>query len=121
MKFHRSALTERRRGLPFVRGFAVNTCYCRRLTRPKPALRGDAFQQAKADHDFEAQELELKINTDLTSQIHVLTEELHRRAPRWIRVGTPRPLLACLGWGRSDALAYGCDMLDGWSNTAAMP
>jgi hypothetical protein len=65
--------------LTVVHGSAVNTCYCRRPTRPKPALRGDAFQQAKADHDLEAQELELKINTDLTRQIHVLTEELHRR------------------------------------------
>jgi len=37
------------------------------------------FQQAKADHDFVAQELELKSNTDLTRQIQVLTEELHRR------------------------------------------
>jgi uncharacterized membrane protein len=41
--------------------------------------RQAAFQQAKADHDFEAQELELKTNTDLTRQIHVLTKELHRR------------------------------------------
>ena len=37
------------------------------------------FQQAKADHDFEAQELELKTNTELTREIHVLTQELHRR------------------------------------------
>ena len=37
------------------------------------------FQQAKADHDFVAQELELKTNTDLTREIHVLTTELHRR------------------------------------------
>jgi uncharacterized membrane protein len=41
--------------------------------------RQAAFQQAKADHDFKAQELELKTNTELTRQIHVLTEELHRR------------------------------------------
>ena len=41
--------------------------------------RQSAFQQAKADHDFEASELELKTNTELTRQIHVLTEELHRR------------------------------------------
>ena len=41
--------------------------------------RQSAFQQARADHDFETQELELKTNTDLTRQIHVLTEELHRR------------------------------------------
>ena len=37
------------------------------------------FQQAKADHDFVEQELELKTNTDLTREIHVLTTELHRR------------------------------------------
>ena len=41
--------------------------------------RQAAFQQAKADHDFEAQELELETNTDLTRQIQILTEELHRR------------------------------------------
>jgi len=41
--------------------------------------RQAAFQQAKADHDFETQELELKTNTELTRQIHLLTEELHRR------------------------------------------
>jgi uncharacterized membrane protein len=41
--------------------------------------RQAAFQQAKADHDFVAQELELKTNTELTRQIHILTEELHRR------------------------------------------
>ena len=32
--------------------------------------RQSEFQQAKADHDFEAQELELKTNTQLTRQIH---------------------------------------------------
>jgi uncharacterized membrane protein len=37
------------------------------------------FQQEKADHDFEAEELELKTNTELTRQIHTLTAELHRR------------------------------------------
>jgi len=41
--------------------------------------RQSAFQQAKADHDFEAQDLELKTNTELTRQIHLLTTELHRR------------------------------------------
>jgi len=41
--------------------------------------RQSAFQQAKADHDFESQELELKTNTELTRQIHLLTTELHRR------------------------------------------
>ncbi|GAB2446610.1 DUF1003 domain-containing protein [Nocardia tengchongensis] len=37
------------------------------------------FQQAKADHDFREQELELKTNTELTRAIHVMTAELHRR------------------------------------------
>ena len=41
--------------------------------------RQSAFQQAKADHDFSEQELELKTNTELTRSIHVLTVELHRR------------------------------------------
>ncbi len=41
--------------------------------------RQSAFQQAKADHDFVAQELELKTNTELTREIHRLTVELHRR------------------------------------------
>jgi uncharacterized membrane protein len=41
--------------------------------------RQAAFQQAKADHDFNEQELELKTNTELTRQIHRLTTELHRR------------------------------------------
>jgi uncharacterized membrane protein len=37
------------------------------------------FQQAKADHDFTEQELELKTNTELTRAIHQLTTELHAR------------------------------------------
>jgi len=37
------------------------------------------FQKVKAEHDFVEQELELKTNTDLTREIHVLTTELHRR------------------------------------------
>ncbi|MFL6076954.1 MAG: DUF1003 domain-containing protein [Mycobacteriales bacterium] len=41
--------------------------------------RQAAFQQAKADHDFNEQELELKTNTELTRAIHTLTTELHRR------------------------------------------
>ena len=41
--------------------------------------RQATFQQAKADHDFTEQEQELKLNTDLTREIHVLTTDLHRR------------------------------------------
>jgi uncharacterized membrane protein len=41
--------------------------------------RQAAFQQAKADHDFTEQELELKTNTQLTREIDRLTTELHNR------------------------------------------
>ena len=41
--------------------------------------RQSAFQQAKADHDFTAQELELKTNTELTRQVHALTTAIHVR------------------------------------------
>jgi uncharacterized membrane protein len=41
--------------------------------------RQAAYQQAKADHDFVEQELELKTNTEITRAIHTLTTELHRR------------------------------------------
>lgn len=46
--------------------------------------RQAAFQQSRADHDFQTQELELKTNTEITREIHLLTTELHRRfiAPR---------------------------------------
>lgn len=36
------------------------------------------FQQRKADHDFVANELELRNNTDLTRQVAELTREIHR-------------------------------------------
>nr|MBW4041872.1 DUF1003 domain-containing protein [Acidobacteriota bacterium] len=39
--------------------------------------RQAAFQQDKADHDFNAQEKELEENTQLTREIHRLTVELH--------------------------------------------
>ena len=44
--------------------------------------RAASFQQAKADHDFREQELELKTNTQLTREIHLLTTELHGRLLR---------------------------------------
>jgi uncharacterized membrane protein len=40
--------------------------------------RQATFQQAKADHDFNEEELELKTNTELTRAIHALTSDLHR-------------------------------------------
>ena len=41
--------------------------------------RQAAFQQAKADHDYTAQEKLLEENTDLTRTIHQLTREMHER------------------------------------------
>src|SRR6266567_771357 len=41
--------------------------------------RQASLQQAKADHDFTEQELELKTNTELTREIDKLTTELHKR------------------------------------------
>jgi uncharacterized membrane protein len=56
--------------------------------------RQAAYQQAKADHDFVEQELELKTNTEITRAIHALTAELHRRLlpdePVDAHVGEPR-------------------------------
>ena len=39
--------------------------------------RQAAFQQQKADHDFVAQEQELKTNTDLTRAVHEMTRDIH--------------------------------------------
>ncbi len=39
--------------------------------------RQAAFQEAKADHEFAEEEQELKLNTELTREIHELTRELH--------------------------------------------
>ena len=39
--------------------------------------RQAAFQQAKADHDFVAQEQELHRNTELTEAVHRLTLQIH--------------------------------------------
>ena len=41
--------------------------------------RQSAFQQAKADHDYQAEEAMLKENTDLTRRIHELTLQLHEK------------------------------------------
>jgi uncharacterized membrane protein len=41
--------------------------------------RQAAFQQAKADHDFVQEDQELKLNTELTREIHGLTREMHDR------------------------------------------
>lgn len=41
--------------------------------------RQAGFQQAKADHDFVAQEQELHDNTELTQAIHALTVQIHAR------------------------------------------
>ncbi|MDX2546259.1 DUF1003 domain-containing protein [Streptomyces sp. WI04-05B] len=36
------------------------------------------FTRKKADHDYEAQELELRHNTHLTELVHTLTVEIHK-------------------------------------------
>jgi uncharacterized membrane protein len=41
--------------------------------------RQASFQQAKADHDFNTNEQELHVNTELTKSIHVLTQQLHHQ------------------------------------------
>jgi uncharacterized membrane protein len=41
--------------------------------------RQAAYQQAKADHDFAEEELELHTNTELTKMVHQLTTEIHAR------------------------------------------
>jgi uncharacterized membrane protein len=41
--------------------------------------RQAAFQQAKADHDFVEEVQELKLNTELTREVHDLTRDLHER------------------------------------------
>jgi uncharacterized membrane protein len=53
--------------------------------------RQAAFQEAKADHDFTEQEVELKDNTDLTRAIHTLTTELHQHLIRESSNGQMRP------------------------------
>ena len=40
--------------------------------------RQAAYQQAKADHDFDVSEQELHTNTDLTKSIHELTRQIHQ-------------------------------------------
>jgi uncharacterized membrane protein len=50
--------------------------------------RQAAFQQAKADHDFNEQESELHVNTDLTRAIHELTKQMHEIV---VERGTARP------------------------------
>ena len=47
--------------------------------------RQATFQQAKADHDFVEEVQELKLNTELTREIHELTRELHEHV-----LGNPR-------------------------------
>jgi uncharacterized membrane protein len=51
--------------------------------------RQSQFQQAKADHDFVAQEQELHVNTDLTRIIERLVREIHHRT-----VAEAEPILA---------------------------
>jgi uncharacterized membrane protein len=49
--------------------------------------RQAGFQQAKADHDFVEQEMELRTNTELTREIRALLGELDQR----LRLGSGAP------------------------------
>lgn len=52
------------------------------------------FQQKKANHDFVANELELKANTELTRMVAELTREIHRNVceqPGAASTPTPQP------------------------------
>jgi uncharacterized membrane protein len=42
--------------------------------------RQAAFQQEKADHDYENVNQLLQVNTELTRRVHALTKELHQHA-----------------------------------------
>ncbi len=53
--------------------------------------RQATFQQAKADHDFVAQELELQANTELTQAIHALTLAIHQHVVGGPPAATPEP------------------------------
>jgi uncharacterized membrane protein len=53
--------------------------------------RQASFQQAKADHDFVASELELHTNTELTRLVHQLTTEIHSRLVPTSDVATAPP------------------------------
>jgi uncharacterized membrane protein len=53
--------------------------------------RQATFQQAKADHEFAEEEQELKLNTELTRQIHALTREMHEHIVGSRRVGEDGP------------------------------
>jgi uncharacterized membrane protein len=44
--------------------------------------RQSSFQQAKADHDFVAQEQELHANTEITEAVHALTMAIHAQVVR---------------------------------------
>jgi uncharacterized membrane protein len=59
--------------------------------------RQAAFQQAKADHDFVEEDQELRLNTELTREIHDLTSELHTRLVGGQAVAVKAPE-ATTGW-----------------------
>ena len=65
--------------------------------------RQASFQQAKADHDFVAQEQELKANTELTRAVHALTTEIHQRivtGSDGVSWGGTSPPRSVISWAR---------------------
>ena len=71
-----------RRWASLTRGKALRRFHSRGLAASRSctlaAVTSTVFQQAKADHDFNEQELELNTNTPLTREIDRLTGEVHR-------------------------------------------
>ena len=54
--------------------------------------RQSEFQQVKADRDFQEAETELKVNTDLTRAVHVLTQQMNTVLQEMRgRIGQDRP------------------------------
>jgi uncharacterized membrane protein len=53
--------------------------------------RQAAFQQEKADHDFVAQEIERKTNTELTRAINELSKEIYSIAAQRPKPSVERP------------------------------
>ena len=56
------------------------------------------FQQAKADHEFNESEMELKLNTELTQQIHELTRDIHGRVVEPTAGAAPRNDISLPPW-----------------------
>ena len=64
--------------------------------------RQAAFQQVKADHDYNAQEHLLEENTDLTRAIHELTAQIHQRVLGEVTASASREAAAASSPGQDE-------------------